>query len=79
MIDRLPDITEEFKKPHGLSVAKEVLLKEWSSIQFVSNALNNKFLAAIDLLLECKGRVIVMGVGKSGHVGTEVLGQEIGG
>ena len=37
--------------------------------QFVDS---DAFTAACDLILECKGKVIVMGMGKSGHIGNKI-------
>lgn len=51
-----------------LEIARTVLSIESSSIALLSKMLNEKFIAAIDLLLRCRGRVIITGMGKSGIV-----------
>ena len=51
-----------------LEIARTVLSIESSSIALLSKMLDEKFIAAIDLLLRCRGRVIITGMGKSGIV-----------
>lgn len=36
------------------------------------NGLGKPFAAAVDLLANCKGRVIITGIGKSGHIGQKI-------
>lgn len=53
--------------------AKNVLDIEAQSILRIKNNLNEKeFLKAIDAIYNCKGRVIVTGMGKSGHIGKKI-------
>ncbi|MCZ2357549.1 MAG: KpsF/GutQ family sugar-phosphate isomerase [Bacteroidia bacterium] len=53
--------------------AQEVLRIEIEAIQTVSNQLTDSFESLIACLLNCKGRIIVTGVGKSGHIGQKVV------
>lgn len=53
-------------------LAKEVLQIEADSIQNLRNRIDGDFERAIDILYSCKGRVIVTGMGKSGHVGRKI-------
>lgn len=55
-----------------IDLAKEVLQIEASSISELINRLDNNFIKAVDLLYECKGRVIVTGMGKSGIIGKKI-------
>jgi len=55
-----------------LSIAKDVLRKEAAAIQNLSESLDETFLQAIELLEGCKGKAIVIGIGKSGHVGRKI-------
>jgi len=52
--------------------AKAVLKLESLSITQLINRLDNDFNAACDLVLNCDGRVIVVGIGKSGHIGNKI-------
>lgn len=55
-----------------LEKAKEVLNIEAQAIKDVSKRLNREFLRAVELTLQCKGRVIVTGMGKTGIVGHKI-------
>lgn len=53
-------------------LAKEVLTIEANSILRLKNSIGEEFDKAIDLLFNCKGRVIVTGMGKSGLIGRKI-------
>lgn len=53
-------------------LAKEVLDIEALSILKLKNSINESFTKAIDILYNCKGRVIVTGMGKSGIIGKKI-------
>ena len=55
-----------------LEEAKKVLQIEKDSIQEVSDKLDESFIEAINVIMECNGRIIIMGVGKSGQVGRKI-------
>jgi arabinose-5-phosphate isomerase len=55
-----------------LELAKEVLEIEASSIISLKDRINGSFLEAIEILHNCKGRVIVTGMGKSGIIGKKI-------
>jgi arabinose-5-phosphate isomerase len=55
-----------------LSWAKEVFEIEGNSIFQLINKLGDEFCEAIELLYNCKGRVIVCGMGKSGLIGQKI-------
>lgn len=63
-----------FKKSElaTLALAREVLLLEASEINALASRLGDQFIQAVDLILHCKGRVVVSGMGKSGHVGGKI-------
>ncbi len=56
----------------ALEVAREVLRTEADAIERVSAHLDDCFFEAISLLLACRGRVVVTGMGKSGHIGRKL-------
>jgi arabinose-5-phosphate isomerase len=62
--------------PHSrasaLALAREVLRIEAHSVAALVDRIDADFLRAVDLLLACTGRVVVSGVGKSGHIGRKV-------
>jgi len=56
-----------------LEEAKTVLIKEAIAIQEIAKRLKpNTFCKAIDILFETKGKIVVTGIGKSGHVGKKM-------
>ncbi|MEL7256794.1 MAG: KpsF/GutQ family sugar-phosphate isomerase [Pseudomonadota bacterium] len=53
-------------------IARQVLETEATALHHMRDALPETFDAAIELLLKTKGRVIVSGMGKSGHVAAKI-------
>ena len=53
---------------HVLSLAREVLATEANAIVRLAARLGADFVAAVELILNCEGRVVVSGIGKSGHI-----------
>ena len=49
-----------------------VLKTEAEAIEALSSRLDGKFYRACELVLDCKGRVVVTGMGKSGHIGNKI-------
>ncbi len=56
----------------ALELARMVLRIEAQAVDALAVRLEGDFLRAVDLLLACRGRVVVGGVGKSGHVGRKI-------
>ena len=55
-----------------LEWARGVLLNEAQGLHEIAAALDGNFVRAADALLACRGRVVVTGMGKSGHVGRKI-------
>jgi arabinose-5-phosphate isomerase len=55
-----------------LSLAREVLEIEALAVQRLAPRLGEEFLRACHLCLRCKGRIIVTGMGKSGHIAHKI-------
>ncbi len=55
-----------------LDLAREVLETETEAIEQLSLRLDDSFIAAHRLMLSCKGRVVVSGIGKSGHIANKI-------
>src|SRR5450759_4044070 len=58
--------------PRALNLAREVLNIEAAAVQALSTRLDDNFLHALDMILRCEGRVIVSGMGKSGHIARKI-------
>jgi arabinose-5-phosphate isomerase len=52
----------------ALALARAVLRAEADAVRALERRLGADFVAAVELLFQCKGRVVVTGIGKSGHV-----------
>jgi arabinose-5-phosphate isomerase len=57
---------------HVLSLARNVLATEAAAISRLAERLGDPFVAAVVLILHCRGRVVVSGIGKSGHIAHKV-------
>ena len=55
-----------------IETARRVLELEADSIKALSGSLNDDFCQATRMLFETKGRVVVSGMGKSGHVARKI-------
>ena len=55
-----------------LKIAKEVFEIEAEAIRNLSENLDHNFSKAIKLILDIKGRCIISGMGKSGHIGAKI-------
>lgn len=60
----------DLKKIYQL--AREVLAIEAQAILNLRDRINKDFFKACELLLRCKGRIIVTGIGKSGHIAGKI-------
>ncbi|MBI3522955.1 MAG: KpsF/GutQ family sugar-phosphate isomerase [Betaproteobacteria bacterium] len=58
--------------PRPIEMARRVLQIEADAVAALSGRLGEDFLRAVELILACRGRVIVCGIGKSGHVARKI-------
>ncbi|MCB1890009.1 MAG: KpsF/GutQ family sugar-phosphate isomerase [Rhodocyclaceae bacterium] len=66
MPESLPDLG------HSLALARRVLDIEARAVSALASRLDGDFLRALALILDRNGRVIVTGIGKTGHVGRKL-------
>lgn len=55
-----------------LASARHTLKLEIEALQEILAQLDQDFIAACELILNCQGRIIVTGMGKSGHIGHKI-------
>ncbi|EOC14833.1 KpsF/GutQ family sugar-phosphate isomerase [Neisseria meningitidis] len=55
-----------------LDWARDVLNTEAEGLHEIAAALDDNFVRAAEALLHCKGRVVIAGMGKSGHIGRKM-------
>jgi arabinose-5-phosphate isomerase len=65
-------VTSPFDPVRALALARETLGIEAQAVLAAANRLGEPFAQAVARVLGCTGRVVVMGMGKSGHVGRKV-------
>ncbi|PID34396.1 MAG: D-arabinose 5-phosphate isomerase [Thiotrichales bacterium] len=54
------------------ALARAVINTEIAALSVLPERIDEQFVAACETILECKGRVIVSGMGKSGHIGNKI-------
>ncbi len=55
-----------------LTAAHRVILREAEALQALAGTVGDSFVQAVDLLLAAQGRVILSGMGKSGHIARKI-------
>lgn len=55
-----------------LQSAKEVILTEAKAVTQLANKLDQSFVDACQLIQNCTGKVVLIGMGKSGHIGNKI-------
>jgi len=56
----------------AIEIAKQVLKIESDSISQLMNRLDSSFIKAVELVLNCQGKVVVTGIGKSGQIARKI-------
>ena len=65
-------IHKDAKKHDFIGLARAVIDAEIEAIQALHDRLDNQFERACEAILACKGRVIISGMGKSGHISNKI-------
>ena len=60
------------KESAALAMAREVLEIEAKAVSDLIGRLDQQFTQAVELILGCRGRVVVSGIGKSGHIARKI-------
>ena len=59
-------------KKNYISLANKAANIQISELKKVKKVFNNSFVKAVDLILNCKGKVIFAGIGKSGLIARKI-------
>ena len=59
-------------KNSHIASAKKTIQTEIEGLNALLDFIDEDYVKAIDLILNCKGRVIISGMGKSGHIGNKI-------
>jgi arabinose-5-phosphate isomerase len=54
------------------ALAREVLAIEAAAVGALAERIDDGFVRAVEVCLACRGRIVVLGMGKSGHVGSKL-------
>lgn len=66
------EIKESLNRKQILQLGIRTLEIEAAAITALKTRINDNFVNAVDAILKIKGRVVVMGMGKSGHIATKI-------
>jgi len=61
-----------FVATRALDLAREVIRIEAAAVLALTQRVDENFLLALNIILACEGRVIVSGMGKSGHIARKI-------
>ncbi len=67
-----PRMIAKINDDRALALARDVLDIEADAVRALSDQLDGGFVQAVALLLGCRGRVVVSGIGKSGHIARKI-------
>jgi arabinose-5-phosphate isomerase len=56
----------------SIEIGKKVLQTEANAILNALGKINQQFETAVDILFQCRGQVVVTGMGKSGLIGRKI-------
>lgn len=63
---------EMMEKETIIATAKQCLRDEAAAIESLIPRLDEQFMRAVETIRACKGKIVVTGVGKSGHIGSKI-------
>lgn len=55
-----------------IGLAKEAISTEQHALELLKDGLDERFVKACQTILACRGRVVITGMGKSGHIGRKI-------
>lgn len=71
LLNKMP-FSDKGDSPDLLAIAHRVIAAEAKAVAALQNNIDDQFATACELLLTCSGRVVVCGVGKSGHIANKI-------
>ncbi len=64
--------TARFSPERALELGRQTLSIEAAAVDALKDRINGDFSRAVELILNCQGRLIVSGMGKSGHIARKI-------
>jgi arabinose-5-phosphate isomerase len=59
-------------KPNYIDIGKRTVAMEIEALNDISARIDERFYSACEIIRQCQGKVIVTGMGKSGHIGKKI-------
>lgn len=72
ILENLPTLDRELNRQRLIKMATTVIATEAAAITALSERINDEFVSACEHLIKCSGRIVVLGMGKSGHIGGKI-------
>lgn len=54
------------------ALARAVINTEAQAVADLAARIGDEFIKACEAMLQCRGRIVVLGMGKSGHIGAKI-------
>ena len=68
----MTDINQVYDAKKEISIAKEVVTSEIRTLEYMREHIDENFVSALDVMSSAKGRIVITGIGKSGHIGRKI-------
>ena len=68
----MPSALRPFDATRALRLARETCETEAAALHATGLRLDERFAQAVQRMLQVSGRAVVMGIGKSGHIGRKI-------
>lgn len=68
----MTDINQVYDAKKEISIAKEVVTSEIRTLEYMRDHIDENFVSALDVMSSAKGRIVITGIGKSGHIGRKI-------
>ena len=65
-------MSRNYQTSDAIQIGRDVIQTEQNGLEALKACIDDNFAGAIDLVLKTKGYLIVVGVGKSGHIGQKI-------
>ena len=62
----------KYNKTDILNTAKQVVVDEINGIEHMLSQLGDEFYQALEMIMYCKNKIILTGIGKSGHIAKKI-------
>lgn len=63
---------KHYENAEIISKAKEKILAEADALKKITDDVDDSYAQAVNAILSCKGRLVITGLGKTGHIGSKI-------